>query len=235
MKIDPKADSTARRIHQRGKMQKASFLGGRKVSGMIQTESRLEASAVFVAELDPRVVQLSPQPFTIDLSTGQLWERKSDLLERYRGNRHRPKVYTPDFKLRLTSGATLLLETKHTGLLIDNPDAQLLPDVLARLGLPLLIATDADLWGPVDHNARLLCPYLGHAPNPDCLARLYALFSEPREIGLALSALGLTQRDVLGAIAAGHLACDLRSGRLGPQSLVRAAGADKSYLELLPL
>lgn len=235
MKIDPKADSTARRIHQRGKMQKASFLGGRKVSGMIQTESRLEASAVFVAELDPRVAQLSPQPFTIDLSTGRVWERKSDLLERYKGSRHKPRVYTPDFKLLLTSGVTLLLETKHSRLLRDNPDAQLLPDVLARLGLPLLIATDSDLWGPVDHNARLLWPYVGHAPDADRSGRLTALFSEPHEVGLAFSELGLTQRDVLGAIASGHLACDLLSRRLGPQTLVRTSGGDRSYLELLPL
>lgn len=234
MRIDPKADNTARRIHERGKVQKASFLGGRKVNGLIQTESRLEASAVFMAELDPRVAKLSPQPFTIDLGTGRVWRSKAELMEAYRGKRLRPKVYTPDFRILLASGRQVLLETKHTRFLLRSSASEL-PGLLAQMGLRLIIATEADLWGPVDHNARLLCQYLDHAPGPDLAADLARWFVEPRAIEFAFSAMGLTQRDVLGAIATGHLACDLRNARLTPRTAVRAALGDRSYLELLKL
>lgn len=234
MKIDPNADSAARRIHKRGKVQKASFLGGRKLSGMVQTESRLEASAIFMAMMDPRVIHIWPQPVTFDLNTGEVSAKKEELVEKYRGTGYRPRLYTPDFRLLLRNRVSVFLETKHSRLLERTPEVTDLSQLLAGFGFRLITISEEVLWGPADHNLRLLYPYSCELLPVDALERIQTSCRNPLTVDQLLADTGLTQREVLKAIAQGHLACDLRSARLGSQSLVQTAVNDV-YLEMLPL
>lgn len=234
MKIDPNADSTARRIHKRGKMQKASFLGGRKLSGLVQTESRLEASAIFMAMMDPRVIRILPQPVTFDLNTGEVAAKKEELVDKYRGTGYRPRLYTPDFRLLLRKRASVFVETKHSRLLERTPEVSDLSQLLADLGFRLIIISEEALWGSADHNLRLLYPYSCEPLPLDALERIRTSCRDPLKVDQLLADTDLTQREVLKAIAQGHLACDLRSARLGSKSLVWTAANDV-YLEMLPL
>ena len=234
MKIDPEADSAARRIHKRGKMQKASFLGGRKLNGMVQTESRLEASAIFAALMDPRVIRIWPQPVTFDLNTGEFAAKKEELVEKHRGTDYRPRLYTPDFRLLLKNNVAVFLEIKHSRLLERTPEVAEVTELLANLGFPLIIISEDVLWGAVDQNARLLYPYSCEPMQPDVLETLLSRCSDPMRIDELLFETNLSQREVLQAIARGHVACDLQSARLGPQTVIWTA-VNESYLEMLPL
>ena len=234
MKIDPDADSAARRIHKRGKMQKASFVGGRKLNGMVQTESRLEASAIFMAMMDPRVIHIWPQPLTFDLNTGEFAANKEDLVEKYRGSGYRPRLYTPDFRLLLKSKAAVFLEIKHSRLIERTPEVAKITELLANLGFRHIIISEDVLWGAVDHNARLLYPYSCEAMQPVALETILSRCHDPLKIDKLLFETNLSQREVLQAIAHGHLACDLQQARLGAQTVIQTA-VKETYLEMLPL
>jgi hypothetical protein len=86
MRRDPQADIPARTIMTRGKIQKANFVSGSKTKGVVITESILESIAATGAELDPRVVSWTPQPFTIDLRSGETAATKLAMLDRFRGS-----------------------------------------------------------------------------------------------------------------------------------------------------
>lgn len=234
MKVDSTSDPTARRVHQRGKMQKASFLAGPKVHGMIQTESVLEATLAFAAMIDPRVERVRPQPLSVDLNSGRVFARKSDMFERHSRTGYRPAPYTPDFELRLVNGETLFVETKPKWVIEETPEIRQLPAVLAAFGMRLILVTDQVLNDAVAYNVRLMRRYVGKASFSKANQIIADLGEAPVPFR-ALTDRGLRQGDALGAILQGALTADLTSRRIGPKSLVTRADGSLKHLEILPL
>ena len=116
MKIDKRAAPTARRIHKRGLKKRAYFLSTKKSLGIMQLESRDEADAARALALDPRVVSFRPQPMTIEMNSGRVFQTKEALFEAFRGTGYKPKVYTPDFEVQLTT-KPVFMETKASRLI----------------------------------------------------------------------------------------------------------------------
>lgn len=220
MKPDPRAPTPARRLLTRGKIQKATFLSGRKVTGVVATEVGLEAIAAKGAELDPRVRSWRPQPFTIDLDSGETAGTKTALIERHRGTGYRPKPYTPDHLFTMTCGEHVVIECKHTCWIEENVrKVDEILTVLPRLGFRIVLLTQLDLWGPYEHNVQLLAPYLRyHVADLDRLIRFCQV---PRHFQEILESLCVPKRDLLTAIAQGHLSCNLRLQRIMPETLVQ--------------
>ena len=122
MKPDPRAEKPARRIQKRGKIQKAHRLSGRKVRGVVVVETALEATAALGAELDPRVIRWRPQPFTVDLFSGETAATKDALLARFRDSREKPRPYTPDHLFCMRDVGDIIVECKHTHWIRKNSD-----------------------------------------------------------------------------------------------------------------
>lgn len=228
MKPDPRAEKPARRIQKRGKIQKAHRLSGRKVRGVVVVETGLEAVAGFGAEIDPRIVSWRPQPWTIDLESGETAATKDMLISRFRGSPETPRPYTPDHVFRMRSGDDVIVECKHTHWIRKNPE--LVKRILTRLpqfGFRIILLTEEHLRGGYEHNVRMLAPLIVR-PVPD-LSRILEFCGQPRPFDEVRSHLSVSNSDVLGAIAQGHLSCNLRLNRITPCTVVQAA-PDPSYL-----
>lgn len=228
MKPDPRAEKPARRIQKRGKIQKAHRLSGRKVRGVVVVETGLEAIAGLGAELDPRIARWRPQPFTIDLVSGETAATKDALISRLRGSRETPRPYTPDHLFGMAADGDVIVECKHTHWIGRNPEV--VDRILTRLpllGFRIVLLTEADLRGAYEHNVRALAPLVGR-PIPR-LPEIVGFCQQPRSFEEARSHLSLTNNDLLAAIAQGHLSCNLRLNRITPQTLVQVA-RDTAYL-----
>ena len=202
-------------------MQKASFLSGSKFPGIVQTESSMEATTAMLAELDPRVTKIQPQPCTIDLLSGEVFSSKTACLDRFSGTGHIPKPYTPDFRITKISGASVFLETKHRRWIKVNPEYQDLPVLLGTIGLDLQLVTDELLFGPIQWNARVLARYVrGEKPPQEACERLQGATVRGTVLG-ALFDDGFDKTTVYAAIAHGYLACNIVNSRLSPTTAVQ--------------
>lgn len=228
MKPDPRAEKPARRIQKRGKIQKAHRLSGRKVRGVVVVETALEATAALGAELDPRVIRWRPQPFTVDLFSGETAATKDALLARFRDSREKPRPYTPDHLFCMRDVGDIIVECKHTHWIRKNSDViERILSRLPELGFRVILLTENDLRGAYEHNVRALAPLVRH-PLP-ALSDIVASCQLPRPFEDVRAGLSLKNNDLLGAIAQGHLSCNLRLNRITPRTLVQAA-RDAAYL-----
>jgi hypothetical protein len=234
MKIDTTADPIARRIQKRGQKKKASFLAGAKINGRIQVESTLEATFACVAMIDPRVMNIRPQPICIDLSSGRSSQTKDGLLAAHSGSGYKVKAYTPDFALQLTDGELLYVETKPERMLDRDPVTRNLPDIFMGFGHRLILVTDRNLTDVVSANARHLRPYIGRELQSSAANLLKTDISQP--IALRdIVALGVSQGDILMGILQGLLKADLRASRLAPKIELSPGCGTLDHLKVLPL
>lgn len=233
MKLDKEAHPTARRVHRRGMIKKANWLAGHKVAGLIQTESVLESTLAFCAMIDPRVQTIEPQPETFDLLSGKRYKSKDELLRAHSGGGYRPKPYTPDFRVQLHCGGERFLEAKHQDFLEEKPEYLTYPGIFLELGLKLVLVTDELLWGPLEHNARMLQPHLSKQLAPAVAKRFLAIEEEAVEFRSLLQS--FSQGEILTAILQGLFAFDLVGSRIGPKTMLTCAGGEKQHLEILAL
>lgn len=235
MKIDPNALPAARAIQKRGNNQKANYLSGSKLVGIVQTESRLESVATYAAMIDPRVKTIQPQPLTFDLNTGRSYPTKAELIGQHSGTGYKPKPYTPDLRLNLANGETVFVETKHTVFLQKNPDHFDMPEVLKQIGHRLLLLTENELTETFSRNVKHLRPYAGKRPEKSVIETIRELGSGPFKFGEALHRTGLRQPAFLMAILSGHLQFDLISTPIGPKTTLHAASGSTDHLEFFDL
>lgn len=196
-------------------------------------ESAMEATLAFCAMVDPRVASMRPQPATFDLNTGRAYTNKEALRSKHKGSGYTPKEYTPDFLCAFHDGTSAYYEVKHRRFFDDNPDYLELPALFAEFGLKLVLVTDATLRGPLDHNSRLLRPYVGAQTREDNVSRLTEAVDQPTRIK-DLVGLGFTQKELFTAILTGILAVDIHEASLVPSSIVCLAYGDLSHLEVVP-
>ncbi|UWQ01795.1 hypothetical protein K3X44_00045 [Aliiroseovarius crassostreae] len=235
MKIDPEARSTARRIHKRGKVQKAHHLTGGKVRGIVQVESLTEVDFLNLCSLDPRVQEVHPQPVTYDLNTGFRYANKEGLLKRAKASGFRPWVYTPDFRVVLIDGTIFFLEAKSEYTLSKQPEILEYPRIFESFGEQLLLMTDYEISPELKKNLGLLRPFIGRPLPNGLLPKLKALDSNRFTYREAISDLGFTQGELFTAILTGHLFVDLYSTALKKDTELLVFKGCTKHLELLPL
>ncbi|WP_134679438.1 hypothetical protein [Paracoccus ravus] len=229
MRIDSKAEPVARRIHKRGMKKKAHWVAPPKCKGLIQTESRLEASAAIAIGLDPRVTSFRPQPASFDLATGRKYRSAKALSEATSG---KGRCYTPDFEVKL-GRAIVYVEVKHSALIRKYPDTLLLPRMFAGFGWKLILVDENLLCDTFVQNTRLIWPWYGHAVADQTVQALQEECREPRSFA-SLTEGGRTQADILSLLASGHLATDLAGARLNSRSLIITAAGVATDLMRLP-
>jgi hypothetical protein len=162
--------------------------------------------------------------------SGETAATKDALLARFRGSRETPRPYTPDHLFRMRGAGDVIVECKHTHWIRKNPDV--IERILSRLpalGFRIILLTEGDLRGAYEHNVRALAPLVRH-PLP-ALSDIVASCQLPRPFEDVRAGLSLTNNDLLGAIAQGHLSCNLRLNRITPRTLVQAA-RDTAFLRV---
>jgi hypothetical protein len=87
-----------------------------KAGGLISMESHEEYKRALLFENDPRVMQFSEQPWTMDVSSGEIRPSR----EHFKPATTDRMFYTPDFTLLLNDGRILIIEVKKT-----SPSGQL--------------------------------------------------------------------------------------------------------------
>ncbi len=234
MKIDKRAAPTARRIHKRGLMKRAYFLSTTKSVGMMQLESRNEADTARALALDPRVVSFRPQPMTIEMNSGRVFPTKEALFEAFRGTGYKPKVYTPDFEVQLTT-KSVFMETRASRLISKHPQILEYPAFFRSFGLELIVIDDSQFPESYRHNLAILNFSVGTRVEPEITARLTAVLADgPLAFERVVRDAGLTQTVVLAAIASGVLEADIVSAEIAPTTMVWPATTESGHLKRLP-
>lgn len=215
-----------------------------KAGGIIAVESPAEATIAQLADLDPRVIKLRAQPFTIDIPTNRLL-RTQEELKTARSERKKPEVsareYTPDFEIDLGSGAPWVVESKtsqhvpgdsyweklgHAATLIRGRGYQ-----FAVIKMP------AAMDHPLVTNAALLTSFR-RLPGGVSAHWLAQLEHHAQGLGTLVDALqlcDLSLREAPLLFLTGLLSADLGNVPIRADMQVSYAGGDLSALELLPL
>lgn len=191
-----------------------------KAGRMIECESALEGIAATYIDLSQAVIGLRSQPFTVSmLVNGQT------------------KRYTPDFKVKLRSGRTLIIEVKPY-------DRCLVPEVLEKLraahahfelrGYEFLVLTDLDLKHPIKQSNLRTLRYYARVPVSHQM-RVFArgLVSRGAVSLLELEQQGIDKATVYSLIANHVLATDLsvRFGATSPISIAEENDHEKRLFE----
>lgn len=123
----------------------------------IRVESRLEQSVAQVFELDPRVRSYRAQPFTLDLSTGDLLSEKH--LIKPQGTMY----YTPDFSVLLDE-LQVVVEVKPRLFVEEQTEfLRLVRSALLSKGMRFIVISEDDFKGHYLRNVQLFIPYLTQA------------------------------------------------------------------------
>jgi hypothetical protein len=159
MKTDQHSPATSRDVAKRTHRSRRAYVMCSPKNGFVEVrmESRLEQSVAQVLELDPRVRSYRAQPFTLDLSTGEL------LAKPPARKPEKAIYYTPDFSAALT-GLEVIIEVKPRAFLDKHVEQlELVRQSLLRQGLRLIILCEDDFPGHYLRNIQLLMPYLSQS------------------------------------------------------------------------
>jgi hypothetical protein len=208
-----------------------------------------EHTTMLAADVDPRTVDITPQPFTVRLDLQRIFATRSEALKAepripikvISGKPIEERVYTPDFLLRLTRPTPLVVESKSASE-IAKIEAALARRrlVLNNLGYHYLVVSSTE----VEHkglNANLVhmrdaMKYRSQNETQMLLVGLNKLLANRRdpfpfgEIRGQTSDLAL----YLGLIT-GLIGCNLRGGHLGVNTMIWQAHGDLAHLQLLNL
>lgn len=227
--------------------RQAVFYSSRKAGGILALESASERVIAQLAELDPRVKSISPQPFALDVITGKVFKTRRELED---ARMTRSKIdaarrdYTPDLLLVLHDGTRLIVEVKDPRHLPRDEYREKLETARRMITMRgerfLLIPLQYDETAPLVRNAELLAQALFTPPSSNLIRavseKVAALRADtPAALRDLVPALGLTLRDVPALITTGVLEADLAGRVLDGRTLVGAAHGSLSHLELLPL
>lgn len=222
----------------------AQLFGSEKSAGICPVESPLEKTIGQLAGLDPRVLVVRPQPFTIDVVSGIFLQTREEVLL-HRKSRIRPDVkareYTPDFGISLHNGKRIVVEVKDGRFSCDLEYWEKVEKakrlMLSNGYIFRVITMEYEPGSALVHNADLLTSlkinfsktvtelhiraieaYLGHSSS--CL-------------GDVAEVAGLTLREAPILLLQGILSADLSNGHLGSRTEVRLAHGSLQHLEVL--
>lgn len=151
-------------------------------------DSRLEVLAGIAADLDPDVVKIKAQPFTIDVTTGQFFHSKAKLDE-YRKEMTarglKGVYYTPDILIKTKDQPTLVLEIKDMDWMSfsDEYEAKLAAatQIMKNRGISFqILANKFDETFPYVQNLKLLHA-INHQIHKNDLSPTLLSFKEQEE------------------------------------------------------
>lgn len=243
----PKHTVQGARVLGRISGRPAVFYHSRKAGGILALESAGERIIAQLAELDPRVKSISPQPFALNVTTGKVFTTRQDLEDarkaRVSVNALR-RDYTPDLLLVLHDGRRIIIEVKDPRHALRDEYREKLDTARRMLAMRgehfLLIPLQYAESAPLVHNTELLALALAHPLAPDvtrAVSEQIKTLLDGNQMALRdlMPALDLTLREAPALITAGVLGADLARFVLNGRALVHAANGSLSHLELLPL
>lgn len=217
-----------------------------KAGGVIALESPAEKTIAQLADIDPRVVSLRAQPFTIDVLTGAIYrDRDSLLAARKLRDKTEVKIreYTPDFLLETIAGRSVVVEVKYEKYLGDDTyweKLQKAKNILQQNGYEFtVIALESNVGLPIVHNAGLLTAFLANYVGNLSLDQISTVEEQlnhgPRPLGELCNAIGISLRESPVLILRGIAKLDLSHSRLQAESQVIRSYGELAHLELLSL
>lgn len=216
----------------------------RKADGIIALESPLEKTVAQFADIDPRVISVKAQPFTVDVVSGHIHHTREELLQA-RQLRCVADVsireYTPDFAFTMRNGHTAAIEVKDERFIGNKTYWKKIAQVRTILRqrsyeFYLVKLVYEEHWALIQ-NIELLCTYLSIGDASISTEKLNSLkdFSQDEisTLGNLCGHLNLTLRDAPALILSGVVSCDLSLSRLNINSPVGLGFGDLSHLEIL--
>lgn len=224
----------------------AVFFHCKKAGGIIAAESANERTVAQLAEIDPRVTSIRPQPFTLDILTGALFNSREEL-EIARRTRVRVEAtqrdYTPDFIMQLADGRSMIVEVKDSRYPGDASYLSKIEhakSILRSRGHGFLtVSFRYDQTTPLVFNAATLSLEKNRihsaAFSTELAEQVDTLLKDgTASLSSTLQSLGLKLRDAPSLILLGMLSADLSTECLTANTSVAAASGSLGHLELLP-
>lgn len=239
----------ARPLGVRGHQKRSHLVASYKAGGEMFVESFDESTTMLALEVDPRVVSITSQPFTLRLDLEKIFSTKSEAikatprarLQRVDGEPPQERLYTPDFLVGLTSPLPLVVESKSA------IEVERIGDTLARRGQVLNSLGFHYLVVPstaVEH--RGLHANLTHMRDamkyrrdndvgalPHDLMKLVANRQGQFLLGELKGA--VSEVCIYLGLLSGVIACDMRSGNFSVNTVLWQAHGDLAHLQILPL
>ncbi|WP_213959579.1 hypothetical protein [Variovorax sp. dw_954] len=240
---------TARPLGVRGHQKRSHLVASYKAGGEMFVESVDESTTMLAIDVDPRAVSIVPQAFTVRLDLEKIFATKAEALraeprarpERLNGEPPLERVYTPDFLVERTHPVPLVVEAKSA------IEVKRIGEALARrgrvlnnLGFHYLVVPSTEIEHRGLHaNLVHMRDAMKYRRDNDIQPVLDGLIKQVanRQGQFLLGELTGVVSDTaiyLGLIS-GVIACDLRSGNLGVNTLLWPAHGDLNHLQLLQL
>ena len=237
----------ARPLGVRGHQKRSNLVASYKMGGEMFVESANESTTMLMLDVDPRVLSITPQAFTVRLDLEQKFPTRVEALRAEPRPSLRSvgrmatdeRIYTPDFGVGLTSPVPLVVESKFS-IEIEKITSALArrERVLNNLGYRYLVVSST----AVEHiglhsNLVHMRDTMKYRRQNDTRSLLTALMDQvaSRRDSFLLGEIKGKVPDVgiyLGLIS-GVIGCDLRSGNLGVNTLLWPAHGDLAHLQLL--
>lgn len=241
-------ESVAQGTRVLGRMSgKASLLyASAKAGGILAVESPSEKTVAQLADLDPRVVRLKGQPFTIDVFTGAIYQCRDSLVygraARLKGE-VKVREYTPDFLLETIMGRSIVVEVKLEGFLGDEAYYEKLDKAKRILRLNgydfLVVVRNRDPKDALTQNADLLTAFSQNytgTPSSEVIEKGDDFLQQgPCRLGDVCQIMGLSLREAPFLVLRGVVETDLTLTRIGASSCVIRGFGNLNHLEVLRL
>ena len=215
-----------------------------KSLGICPAESPLEKVIGQLASLDPRVRTVRPQPFTVDVISGQFFHTRQDLLA-HRKTREksesRLREYTPDFGFDLIDGRRIIVEVKDHRFVCGQAywdKVEKAKRMLLANGYRFqVIFMEYEPGAPLINNADLLTAFRLNFKKTITHAQLAVIEADVGDsvssLGHVAELAGLTLREAPVLVMQGIVSADIAAGPLGSRTPVRLAYGDLYHLSVL--
>jgi hypothetical protein len=222
----------------------AQLFGSEKSAGICPTESPLEKTVGQLASLDPRVISVQPQPFTIDVVSGTFFHTREEILlhRKSRGQSQvREREYTPDFGFKLIDGKRVVVEVKDERFSCPShywDKVEKARKLMRSNGyIFCIISMKYQPSSALVHNADILTSLQTNFKKTITQAHSEAIDAyvgnSTSRLGDVAKVAGLTLREAPILVVRGIISADLSAGHLGLLTQVRQAYGDLQHLEVL--
>ncbi|WP_256873453.1 hypothetical protein [Pseudomonas taiwanensis] len=210
MKIDTQSPPASRDVARRTRRARRAFVMCSPKNGFVEIrmESWLEQSCAQVLERDPRVRWYRANPFTLDLSTGAILEKKP--LRKPQG----AVYYTPDFVAGVDH-LQVAIEVKPAAWVEEHAALfQQVREVLLAKGMRFIVVTDEHFSAAYLRNVQLLNQYQAQAFDalPGWSTEVEAVLqtSQPMPVRELLQGLEPANHYLAAAVLSGVLRFDMQ-------------------------
>lgn len=247
--IDQMPKRGSRPLGVRGHQKRSHLVASQKAGGAIFVESAHESTTLLALEIDPRVVRITAQPFTVRLDLARVYPTRAEAIgaePRSRpllveGQAPLERIYTPDFLVDLATHQSWVIESKSASEIPNiGPALARRRDVLGHLGYRYLVVSSTEVAHRGLHvNLVNLRDAMKYRRDNDATVPLNqltgALEGKPEEFVLAELKGFVSDLSIYLGLISGVIACDLRAGHFGIRTVLRKSYGDLANLQLLQL